>query len=74
MNDAKAYVIGRIDGSSGAKITIDRNVGLISVRPYRRHREYTLPLLEVARHIVATVVRAEVTEKRKRHKVRRGVL
>lgn len=70
---ARCRVIGRIDCSPSATITIDAMAGLISVRPYRRHREYTLPLESVARAIVFQVVTAELKDKkRKKVKVRRG--
>lgn len=68
-------VAGRFDNTDGATVTIDRNAGLISVRPLRRHREFTLPLADVARHIVYSVVMAELSEKRrgKRRLVKRGL-
>ena len=68
-------VVGRIDGAQAATVTIDCQAGLISVRPLRRRREYTVPLDSVVRHIVASVVRSELADKkRKRTKVRRGSL
>lgn len=68
-------VVGRIDGAQAATVTIDCQAGLISVRPLRRHREYTVPLHSVVQHIVASVARAELADKkRKRTKVRRGAL
>ncbi len=67
-------VVGRIDGAMGAKVTIDRTAGLIGVRPLRRRRTYTLPLIDVARSIVGTVCRAEAGDKPRGRKVRRGML
>ena len=68
-------VVGRIDGAQAATVTIDCQAGLISVRPLRRRREYTVPLDSVVRHIVASVVRSELADKkRKRTQVRRGSL
>jgi len=46
-------------------LAIDRDAGLVSVRPLRRRREYTLPLSRVAAFIVQTIIRAEAAEKRR---------
>lgn len=65
----------RVDNACGATVTVDERCGLITVRPYRRRRQYTLPLEMVARMIVGHVVRAELAEKRKTKKratARRG--
>ena len=68
-------VVGRIDAAPAATISIDCVNGLVSVRPLRRRREYTVRLIDLAQHIVGSVVRAELAEKkRKRTKVRRGSL
>lgn len=53
-------VQGRIDGSNGATVVIDRERGLIAVKPKGRHREYELPLSFVAEIIVAKVVKQEL--------------
>lgn len=57
-----------------ATVLIERGIGLIHVRPYRSRRMYTLPLADVARYIVARVVRAELLEeaREKRRKRPRG--
>ncbi len=57
----KVKVVGRIDGVQGGTVTIDRDRGLISVRPKGRHREYKLPLAFVAEIIIAKVVKQEVS-------------
>jgi hypothetical protein len=69
-------VVGRIDAAPAATITIDCANGLVSVRPLRRRREYTVPLMSVAQHIMGVVVRSELAEKKRKrsHKVRRGSL
>jgi hypothetical protein len=68
-------VEGRIDAAPAATITIDCQAGLVSVRPLRRRREYTVRLADLAQHIVGSVVRSELADKkRKQHKVRRGSL
>lgn len=43
-------------------VIIDRAAGLISVRPARRRRLYTLPLDKVATWIVQSILRAEAAE------------
>jgi hypothetical protein len=69
-------VVGRIDAAPGATITIDCANGLVSVRPLRRRREYTVTLMSVAQHIMGVVVRAELADKKRKRgtKVRRGSL
>lgn len=67
MRDAHFKVHGRLDGNGRTMpgtLTIERDAGLVSVRPQRRHRIYTLTLSDVADMIVARVIRAEVFAKR----------
>lgn len=74
----RIHVAGKgtlIDGAPSATMTIDTAAGLIGVRPFRRRREYILPLASVAQMIVYRTVTAEVeSAKRKRYKVKRGLL
>lgn len=62
--------------SEPCTVLIDRGRGVVSVRPLRRRRMFTLPLATVAEMIVARVVKAEAlaarTEKSKRQ-VKRGL-
>jgi hypothetical protein len=67
-----ARVVGRFDGASSATVTIDRTHGLISVRPLRRRRTYALPLAAIVRHIIYTVVQAELAEKKAQRRRRRS--
>jgi hypothetical protein len=62
---ARFKVWGRFDGAPSATITImsDGTTGLVSVRPYRRRRDYTLTLGDVAQVVIGRVVRAEAREK-----------
>jgi len=76
----KFQVTGLFDGVSRATLTIDRVAQIATVRPLRRHKVYTLPLSEVAEHILWKVARLEATEKGKvkvksnrRPKVKRGL-
>lgn len=59
-------VVGCLDVSRPQQgtVTIDRGAGLFAVRPYRRRREYVLPLSTVAEIVVARVVKAEVAARR----------
>jgi hypothetical protein len=56
----------------GATVTIDRQAGLFSVRPYQRRKVYTLPLSTVAAIVVSKMVKAEIAAKRAERKARRG--
>ena len=64
----------RIDGAShltaGGTVTIDRALGLVTVRQYKRHRTYTLPLWKVAEFVMYHVVKAELQERKAN--IRRG--
>jgi len=80
---ARARVVGRFDRAfpTEATVEIDRAAGLITVRPLRKRRSYTLPLASAAEFVVHKVIVAEVAEKKRegqkrRHsnKVKRGLL
>jgi hypothetical protein len=43
---------------------VDRDAGLVSVRPLRRRRVYTLPLAAVAQMVVRQIIAVEVRERR----------
>jgi len=47
-----------------ATVTVDRASGVVSVRPLRRRRLYTLPLSVIASWLVRSTIRAEQAEKR----------
>jgi hypothetical protein len=67
-------VIGRLDSAGGVQrgtITIYRDADLVTVRPLRRKRTYTLPLSTVADYICRSVIYAELAEKRRLKKARR---
>ncbi len=72
MRRARFRLVGRFDGALGATVTIlhDGSDGLVSVRPLRRRREFTLPLSRVARWLVEQVYLVEHAE-RKRSRRRR---
>ena len=71
MSRSKFKIAGRFDGASGATVTIDRGAMLFSVRPLRRHREYTLPLTDVAEMVLWRIVKAEAAQKLAEKKARR---
>ena len=67
MRIARFRVMGVLDGSGGARsgtVTIDRDSGLVHVRPLRRRRVYTMPLSMVADMICMRIITNEVYEKR----------
>lgn len=62
---------GRYDGTQGATVAIDRETMLVSVRPTRRKRVYTLRLEDIAHTVIGRVVMAELKEKKKAKMARR---
>ena len=63
MSKSRFRIEGRMDGSNGGTVTIDRGAMLFSVRPLRRKREYVLPLKDVAEMVLWRIVKAEANEK-----------
>lgn len=53
----------RFDAAPGVTVTIDRASETFTVRPFRRKREYTLPLFVVAEMVWWRIVKAEAAEK-----------
>jgi hypothetical protein len=72
MRKFHAKVVGIFERAfpTEATVTIDRTHGLFTVRPKRRRRTFTLPLAAIASHVVHTIIRAEVAEKKKTKKRR----
>ena len=73
MSVAKFKVVGRLDMASRPSVgtvLIDRQAGLFSVRPLRRHKMYTLPLSSVAELVCRSIIAAEVREKKAKRKLR----
>lgn len=73
MRRAVFRVFGRFDRSVNqqATVTIDRDLGVMAVRPLRRRREYYLPLSKVAEIVVAKIIKAELAERRAQRRRRR---
>lgn len=68
MTIARFRTAGRFDMASAlqqATVEVDRDVGLVRVRPLRRRRVYVMPLSAVAEWIVRRTIAAEVAEKRR---------
>lgn len=61
-------VVGTFDTAGGAQVAtveIDRASGLMSVRPLRRRRTYSLPLVSVAAWICQRIIHSELRERRR---------
>ncbi len=79
MRPARCRVAGRFtmaSRSEEATVTIDRNAGILRVRPLHKRRVYELPLAAIAEFVVQRVIKTEVAarlagrKKRKRGKAR----
>jgi len=72
---ARFQVVGKLDGTGRmleGTVAIERDAGLVSVRPLRRRRVYTLTLSDVATMVCQRVIRAEVFSRRLEKARRRG--
>lgn len=63
--DAHFEIIGRLNGSQGGSMTIDKH-STVTVRPKGERREYSLPLLTVADMVVSRVVKNELASEGRR--------
>lgn len=75
MSVARFRTGGRLEMASrytSATVTVDREAGLVHVRPLRRRRVYTMPLSAVAEWIVRRTILAELAEKRRARRARRS--
>jgi hypothetical protein len=69
---ARFKVYGRFDGATQTTVEVDRAALLITVRPYKRRRTYTLPLAAVAEGVIWRIAKAEAAEKRAAKRRSRG--
>jgi hypothetical protein len=60
------------NGADTATIVIDRGSGLVTVRPHRRRKVYSGSLVQLAKSVIWTAVRAELAEKKKEKAARRA--
>jgi hypothetical protein len=68
MRRARFKVIDTLDNAGGVQkgtVEIDRTNNLLIVRPYRKHRTYTMPLGMVATMVCRRIILNELAEKRK---------
>lgn len=71
MRRARFRIVGRLDGATQGTVEIDRAAGLFTVRPFRRRKTATLPLVTVAEMVLWRIARADAAEKRAARKRRR---
>jgi len=69
----KAHFVVRwnFDHTDQGTVTIDRDSGVFSVRPFRRHSAYELPLSFVAQIVAERCAKAEALAKRLARKNRK---
>lgn len=53
------------NGTNQARVTIDRRLGLFTVRPHKRRKTYELPLADVAEMALWRVMKFDLAEKKK---------
>jgi hypothetical protein len=74
MSRARFRVVARLDGAGALQagtVTVDREAGIMAVRPLRKRRVYRLPLGDVATMVCQVCMRADVREKRAARKRRK---
>lgn len=72
MSVAHFRVYGaNFDGAHEATVSIDRELGLFTVRPLRRKRTYELPFSAVAEIVLWRVLKAELAQKKREKAARR---
>ncbi len=64
-------VFGRFNGKNQATVTIDRDIGLITVRPHHFKKTYEMRLTDVAESIMWKVIAAELREKKAAKKAKK---
>lgn len=74
MRRARFKLSCPLDGARGGTVTIEGGDehAVVSVRPSRRRRTYTLPLAVVAEIVLCRVAKAEDATRRREKKARRG--
>ncbi len=64
---------GKYNGACEATVTIDRSSNLVQVRPKRRRKQYVMRLEDLAETIIWNCIKAELLEKKKAKKARKGL-
>lgn len=73
MSVARFRVFGSnmFNGKSEATVEVERESGIVKVRPLRMHKAYELRLADIAKHIIYVNVMAEIREKKALKKMKR---
>ena len=73
MSVARFKVFGSnmFNGKSEATVEIERESGMLTVRPYHLHKKYELRLADIAKHVIYVSVMAEIREKKALKKMKR---
>jgi hypothetical protein len=59
-------VTGRLNGADGGSVSIDRERGLVIVRPKFEKREYVMTLQTVAEIVVSRVTKLELQDRERK--------
>ncbi len=70
MSVARFQAFGRFDGAPAATVEIDRDTGIVTVRPKRRHYTATVTLAWLAEAALWQRAKALAAEKRARKRKR----
>lgn len=74
MSKAKFVVTARMDSAGGLQkgtVEIDRESGLVTIRPMGKHRTYTAPLSTVADIICQRIILNEMADSKRAKKASR---
>ena len=71
MSKSHFIVFGRFNGKNQATVTIDRDCGLITVRPKHFKKKYEMRLTDVAESVMWKCIAAELREKKAARKAKR---
>lgn len=68
---AKFKVDWNFDGTRSASVSINRDTGIVEVRPKRRHKSHFMTLADLALIVCTRSIAAEIRSKKKEAKLRR---
>jgi hypothetical protein len=75
MTVARFPVTGTLDGAGARQrgtVSVDRETGMFSVRPFRRKRTYDMPLSVVASMVCRAIILDELRQRRTAKKAKRA--